>query len=499
MNIIDAVRWIIDKIIPERKKISDSVASMTQMQTERTTRQDFVVAPVHIAAAAALLPGQTLIHGKTPTQHALLAWKMYMEDDRVRAAVDSIAEDAAQRGFDRLPFKFDVHTVDSMDDEVRERVDNLFRRKGVDAYNRVDSIVRKFLVDGSCFYRKIVDIGDDPKIIEWRLIEGARSGFYIHGPLKSDDQALNGGFVQYEISTRQPVNFFFWWEVDAFHWRYDEESGRGLPLMSSGTINWERLSQIERTLATARNYHAFKRILNKINASTADEFERFVAAVENADRNRSANSPFAHYYTNADASVLDTTMNWQIYDVLHVQDKLYASGMMPKGLYGSGGANINRAVLDLQTQRYIDGTVMDAEASFQAGLETLVATELYLIGRSPETTKVTFTWPPKHIVDPRMVTEAGKAVDSGRLSIDTYLQYSFKTSFSREVEKIKFEEEKLAEMAERRKSKIEKRGDTEELNSEETVEVSDDDIDAEIESLLGRSNGSTTLMIEHVR
>lgn len=500
-DFFDTIKNVASKVLPARKRVSQIVvasAAEQEIKARQSTRQDFVVSPIQSAFAGASLPGEPVINKKTPSANARTAWAMYFDDDRVRAAVDSIAEDAAQRGIDRKPFAINVKLENSAEaDELKEHFEKLFSRRQINIWNRIDRITRSFLNQGSTYYRKIISLDENPTIVEWKLIKGPRSGFVIL-PVSSEDPNINGGYAQYEIATRQAVNFFFWWEVDAFHWRFDEESESGLPLMSSGVINWERLNHIDRTLATARNYHAFKRILNKIDATNADDFERMIGIIENRDRQRGTQSPFSNYYTNKDASVLDQTISWAINDVNYAQDKLFNSGMMPKGLYGSGGANINRAVLDMQTQRYIDGTVMDAEATIQGGLESFVATELYLMGRTPEMTPVEFVWPPKHVIDPRMVVEAREAVNAGWLSTDSYLSYSFRTNFDRELEKRFLEEDKLAKMAAEREAKASRAADNNQLNSDETaeIEVDDEGIDAEIESLLRNRNGKAHRMVE---
>jgi hypothetical protein len=500
-DFLNTVKGIASKVLPSRKRVSQIVvasAAETAFKERQTTRQDFVVTPLQSAIAGMMLPGEQMIHKKTPSGHARSAWAMYFEDDRVRAVVDSIGEDAAQRGIDRKPFSINVKLKSSSEsEELKEHFENLFSSRKVNVWNRVDRITRGFLNQGSIYYRKIISLTDPPTIVEWKLVKGPRNNFIVL-PVESDDPSIAGGYVQYEMTTRQLVNFFFWWEIDAFHWRFDEESNSGLPLMSSGTTNWDRLNHIDRTLATARNYHAFKRILNKIEAVNADDFEKMIQSIENRDRQRGAQSPFSNYYTNKDASVLDQTMSWQIQDVNYAQDKLFNSGMMPKGLYGSGGANINRAVLDMQTQRYIDGTVMDAEATVQGGLETFVATELYLMGRTPEMTPVEFVWPPKHVIDSRMVTEAREAVNAGWLSIDSYLSYAFRTNFDREAEKLTQEAEKIAKMAKEREAAMEKDADNEDLNSDEDadIEIDDNDAEAEIEALHGFRNGRLKRILE---
>ena len=497
-DIFNSIKGVFGKLLPERKRISQIVVSSAaemELKANRTTRQDFIVSPTHVSLAASLLPGEPVIHKKTPSANAKTSWAMYFEDDRVRAAVDSIAEDAAQRGIDRRPFAINVKTENAGEaEELKDHFEKLFSLRKVNIWNRIDRIVRGFLNEGTIYYRKIISISETPTIVEWSLIDGPRKNFIII-PIHSDNPDIDGGYVQYEMATRQPVNFFFWWEVDAFHWRFDETSGSGLPLMSSGGKNFDRLDLIDRTLATARNYHAFKRILNVLDVTNADEMDRMITLIENRDRQRGAQSPFSNYYTNKQASVLDTTMNWQIPDVGYAQDKLFNSAMMPKGLYGSGGANINRAVLDMQTQRYIDGTVMDAEASVQSGLETFVATELYLMGRTPAMTSIEFVWPPKHVIDPRMVTEAKAAVDSGRLSIDSYLSYAFRTSFDREAEKIKQEEDKLAKMAAERETQMKKNADNGDLNSDENIDVEDDE-EFDVESIVRHRNGKANRLLE---
>lgn len=406
---------------------------------------------------------------------------MYFKDDRVRAEIGAFARDITRRGIDRMPFDLKVEQGGVDAEELELELEKLLNRLGV--FRRLTAIAVGFLNEGSRFYRKIIDLksmanGNRPSIIGFELIKGPRSGFLLDGPIKSDDPMINGGYLHYELGTREPVNFFFAWEVTAFHWDYDEDSGYGLPLMSSGRTNYARISLNERDLSIARNKRAYTQLAILLDTGM-DKYEKLVTMMEAGKKNlKQQYGVGSDLYFGAvkDVKQIDhsSAALTKIDDIEYAQAKMRYSLARPHGLSGAGGANVNRAVLDMQTYNWLNGNVKDGEEALSAGIEDLLNTQLVLSGYSPDEISLRLVWPPKHMPDPALIRECREIHKLGALSQHSLLQL-LGTTFEREQELLAREREALALITEE--------------ESEEEGEKDEQDAEGAARQQMGKANG----------
>jgi len=485
-SIIDTAKSLLFKLIPSRKIVDQRITE--KKSAERTTDQQFAQQPFF------RIQDDTSSHKRLQT--IFDCWRMYEDDDRVRSTIRGLSEDFVRRGVDRKPMSIKVISENKSDvDELQTMLDTMFSELKI--YDRLDSIARCTLIEGSRYYRHVVDLTTN-KIIAFKKLPSARNGFLITGPIESDDPQVNGGYVMYDTKYRAAVNFFYWWEIAAFHWDYDEDMGFGTPLFSSGRINYERLRRIERSMAKARERIGYNRLgFENLGFTNSDDFNQFVANTESMRMQKGDSDGMSDVYSNGTVRQINQANSslFNIKDIEYSQAKMQESGLKPKALGGSGGENVNRAVLEVQYDDYINGTVIDGEAMLENGLRKTIEVQMALLGRDIKMTPVQFVWPSKHIVDARLIAEAREANKAGKLSDTTYLQM-FKSNFERERKLIEQETIALEEEQQRQAERTQANIEMNEPNEDE-IEIDDEEnIDDQIESLLKRTNGRARHVFE---
>lgn len=467
---------------PARKSADAAVAKTEKaeagapMVAGRTTEQEHAVRPL------SPLLNDNVDHKRYRV--AQDAWKMFFEDDRVRTGTRINTELITQRGQDGKPFNVSV-ALDNKNEaqELQTEIDETFKRLGV--YEDADALMRATFSEGSRYQRIIYELdgkGMPQRVIGWKPIPSARKDFMVVGPVSSEDPRINGGYLHYSLLDKRATNFFFRWEVCPFHWDYDLDTGYGIPLTSSGRTNFERLYQVERSVAQARKARGYNRLGFSIEAANMAEFEKVMAKMEEQRQNFGADDLYSDVYVKGDVKTLSegSSTIFNIGDIKHHQAKLQDSLLVPKGLYPSGGENVNRAVLQVQHENWINGVIRDGELVLEAGLLPLIAAILLPLGRTLEFTPVIFNWPPKHLVDPQYVQALREARKTGDISRQTYLQLAFKTSREREDALIDQEMEFELEMqAKRRELEMKLLGNT--AAPGDDIAVEDDDIEVETE------------------
>lgn len=482
----------------ELKKIAQS---LLQFFTPARRNADTAVAKIEKSDASTIAPDRT-----TEQEHAVRplsplindnvdhkryrvaqdAWKMFFEDDRVRTGTRINTELITQRGHDGKPFYVSV-VLDNQNEaeELQAEIDETFKRLGV--YEDVDGLMRATFTEGSRYQRIIYEVdrrGMPQRVVGWKPIPSVRKDFMVVGPVSSEDPRINGGYLHYSLLDKRATNFFFRWEVCPFHWDYDIDTGCGIPLTSSGRTNFERLFQVERSVAQARKARGYNRLGFSIEAANMAEFEKVMAKMEEQRQNLGADDLFSDVYVKGDVKTLSegSSTIFNIGDIKHHQSKLQDSLLVPKGLYPSGGENVNRAVLQVQHENWINGVIHDGELVLEAGLLPLISAIFMPLGRTLEFTPVIFNWPPKHLIDPQYVQALREARKTGEISRQTYLQLAFKTSREREDAMLEQEmEHEIAMLAKRRELEIKLRGDTSSVGDE--VAVEDDDVEVEAEEI----------------
>ena len=492
-DLSNTVRQLADKLTPTRKRagaIFLRSADNITFPSQNTTAQDWINQPL-------LNPYSNL--GVSAIRSGMIkeCWDMYLKDDRIRAEIAGFARDVTRRGIDRKPFNLKVNAGSDRETKRLEEELEVFLQS-LKIYKRLTDFVIGFLNEGTRFYRKTIDLGplrsgEASRVVKFDLIPGPRLGFVMEGPIEHKDPLLNGGYIQYQLGTATAVNFFFGFEVTRFDWDYDEDFGYGLPLMSSGRINYKRIDINERDLSTARNKRAYTQLAILLEGG-AEEFDKMVRRIEDARRKKGADTGVTsdlYFGGTKDVKPIDHASSalTRIDDIKHAEDKMRSSLLRPRGLSGSGGANINRAVLDLQTYNWLNGAVVDGEETLADGLQDLIGTQLLLMRQSPQEMPVSISWPPKHMPDSTLIEQYRKANAAGKVSDHTYLTM-MQTNFEREQELIEQEATAKALMQERLR-KIMKTDTNDELNN--NVEPEDDEEFAESlqEIAQGNRNGAT--------
>lgn len=470
-------------LTPARKVASDKISQTEKAQGDGQTLPAYSTEQEYAVNPLTPLLNDKFSQGRE--RAALDSWDMYFKDDRVRTGIRINTELITQRGVDGKPFNISV-MIDNKDeaDEIREEIESAF--KAVKLYGMIDALIRATLIEGSRFQRLIFEVdgaGNPIKVVDWKPLAGPRKDFALRGPIVSEDPRINGGYLHYSTLDRRAVNFLFRWEVCPFHWDYDLDTGWGVPLVSSGRTNFERLFRAEKSVAQARIARGYNRLGFLLNAQNRNEYRELVADME-AQRKKLGNEDiFSDVYVKGDVKTLTegSSTIFNIDDVRYSEHKLKDSLLVPRGLYPSGGENVNRAVLQVQHENWINGVIRDGEAVLESGLQPFVAAVLLTMDRVLAFTPVHFNWPPKHLIDAPYVQALRDARKSGDISGHTYLQLGFKTNWERERALLEQENAELAEDAERlaqeRENKMKQSGANEGLNDD--VDIEDDDIDVQ--------------------
>lgn len=387
------------------------------------------------------------------------AWQMYGSDDRVRSTIDSIADDATQNNRRGVPFNIVVKTGEDEQndrtDELQKILDSQF--KALRIYQRSSDMLKFALLEGSRFYRIVVDFGQN-KVTELRHIKGPRDGFIL---IELVEGQYKGYFVQFEYASQQPVAIFLPWEVIRLDWNRPDEFAYGMGLFSSARPNWKRLTKTEQNLYIARHTRAYARISREFPDTSVEDLFRIRATDEEERKKHGPLEVETDIYTTGRANVLDTSNAsiFNIEDVEYGQRRLFASGRRPVSLLGGYGKDaVNRAVLDRQEHRYISGFLSSVTEMFDTGMVKLVNLMLLLENILPQDFQVTFEWTRKSVEDKQILATIAKdGVDRRALPLSVYPAI-FDMEAEDAVSEIESDLERLAEWDERFSAKLEDPG-----------------------------------------
>ena len=367
------------------------------------------------------------------------SYNSFLFDGRVRSAVTKIAEKACFRPDGIRPFKIKVQRFGERQPRVEKTLDLFFDRIGI--YTDIECYLRSALLEGTSYYRVILS--------ETREILGLEK-IKVTKPLTRiiklgddiEEEDFRGGYLVWDVSSQKPVGVYYWWELIPFSWNYDDELGRGVPLIGLYKKHIERLDRSERSLAIARWTRSFKRLAFKVRADTPDQFREFIRVHEELKKRYGGDEEiFSDVYTTDDVKSLDESSAalWNIDDVQYLEKNIIDGLGVPHALYGSGGKEVpNRAVLDVIYNEWLMSQIMNAHQTltgkpFYSGLLALVTLFMLLKGRHPEFTKVKLVWPAKHLLDDVQLKALLEAYDRGLLSKETFLRYLLKLDYEDEL------------------------------------------------------------------
>ncbi|HOZ01925.1 MAG TPA: portal protein [Candidatus Syntrophosphaera sp.] len=387
------------------------------------------------------------------------AWEMYRADDRVRSTIDSIADDATQINRNGLPFNILVKAADGAQNEKTKELQAALvaRFKTLKIYQRSSDIIKFALLEGSRFYRIVVDFAHS-EVVELRHIKGPKDGFIT---IELAEGQYRGYYVQFEYASQQPVAIFLPWEVVRFDWNRPDEAAYGMGLFSSARGNWKRLSKTEQDLYIARRTRAYARISREFPEASIEDLLRIRALDEEDRKKHGPMEVESDIYTTGRANVLDTSnvSIFNIEDVEHAQRRLFASGRRPVSLLGGYGRDaVNRAVLDRQEHRYISGFLSSVCEMFDSGMARLAALILLLQNVLPADYQISFEWTRKSVEDKQTLAQIAKdGVDRRALPLSIYASI-FDLDPAGVNEEIESDLERLAEWDERFSAKFEDPG-----------------------------------------
>lgn len=387
------------------------------------------------------------------------AWEMYRADDRVRSTIDSIADDATQINRNGLPFNIVIKDGDGRQNDRTDELQNalITRIRQLGIYQRSSDIIKFALLEGSRFYRIVVDFSQN-EVVELRHIKGPRDGFIT---IELEEGQYRGYYVQFEYASQQPVAIFLPWEVVRFDWNRPDEAAYGMGLFSSARLNWKRLSKTEQDLYIARRTRAYARISREFPEASIEDLLR-IRAVDEEDRKKHGPMEVeSDIYTTGRANVLDTSNAsiFNIEDVEHAQRRLFASGRRPVSLLGGYGKDaVNRAVLDRQEHRYISSFLSSVCEMFDGGMARLARMILLLQNVLPADYQISFEWTRKSVEDKQTLAQIAKdGVDRRALPLSIYASI-FDLDPAGVNEEIETDLQRLAEWDERFAAKFEDPG-----------------------------------------
>lgn len=350
------------------------------------------------------------------------AWRMYGNDDRVRSTIDSIADDATQNNRKGVPFNVIVKNAEGeqndQTDELQGILDTNF--KGLRIYQRISDMIKFTLLEGSRFYRIVVDFSQN-EVVELRHIKGPRDGFVL---VELSEGPFKGYYVQFDYASQQPVAVFLPWEVVRFDWNRPDEAAYGMGLFSSARSNWTRLTKAEQDVYIARHTRAYARVSREFPDASIEDLLRMRNQDEEDRKKHGPMQVESDIYTTGRANVLDTS-NAAIYNITDVeygQQRLFASGRRPVSLLGGYGKDaVNRAVLDRQEHRYISGFLSSVCEMCDAAMLKVANMMLLLQNILPADYPVNFEWTRKSVEDKQILgTIAKDGVDRRALPLSVY-------------------------------------------------------------------------------
>ena len=387
------------------------------------------------------------------------AWQMYRGDDRVRATIDSIADDATQNNRRGVPFNIVVKTADGdqndQTEEIQTYLDSEFKKLRI--YQRSSDLIKFAILEGSRFYRIVVDFASN-RIVELRHIKGPRDGYIL---IEMTEGQYKGYYVQFEYASQQPVAIFLPWEVVRFDWNRPDEAAYGMGLFSSARGNWKRLTKTEQDLYIARRTRAYARVSREFPDASIEDLIRIRAQDEEDRKKHGPLEVESDIYTTGRANVLDTSNAsiFNIEDVEYGQRRLFASGRRPVSLLGGYGKDaVNRAVLDRQEHRYISGFLSSVSEMFDGGMLKIANMMLLLSNMLPRDYTVSFEWTRKSVEDKQtLATIAKDGVDRRALPLSVYPAI-FDLDPQEANSEIESDLERLAEWDERFSAKLDDPG-----------------------------------------
>jgi len=350
------------------------------------------------------------------------AWETYTGDDRVRATIDSIADDATEVNHRGLPFNVSVKDENGEDSDKAQEITSMFHSKfkALKIYQRSSDMIKFALLEGSRFYRIVADFTTG-EIVELRHIKGPRNGFVM---IQISEGQYKDYYVQLEYTSQQAVAAFLPWEVIRFDWNKPDESAFGMGLFSSGRRNYKRLEKTEGDLYIARKSRAYAKMSREYPGASVEELLR-IRQQDLEDRKRHGSGDIeTDIYTTGKASILEASNSalFNIGDVEYSQRRLFASGRRPVSLLGGYGKDaVNRAVLDRQESRYVAGFLSAVIEMFESGMERLINNQLILWGYLPKDWSVSFEWTKKSVEKfETLAVTAKDGVDRKALPLSVY-------------------------------------------------------------------------------
>jgi len=350
------------------------------------------------------------------------AWRMYGSDDRIRSTIDSIADDATQNNRKGVPFNIVVKNSEGEQNDQTEDLQGTLDAnfKGLRIYQRISDMIKFSLLEGSRFYRIVVDFSQN-KVVEFRHIKGPRDGFVL---VELTEGQFRGYHVQFEYASQQPVAIFLPWEVVRFDWNRPDEAAYGMGLFSSARPNWNRLTKAEQDVYIARHTRAYARISREFPEASIEDLMRIRSQDEEDRKKHGPMQVESDIYTSGRANVLDTSNAaiFNISDVEYGQQRLFASGRRPITLLGGYGRDaVNRAVLDRQEHRYISGFLSSVCEMCDAAMLKVANMMLLLQNILPQDYPVSFEWTRKSVEDKRILGQIAKdGVDRKALPLSVY-------------------------------------------------------------------------------
>lgn len=271
--------------------------------------------------------------------------KMYDEDPRVRAVIQTLARDVTKNGFELV-------VEGQRADEAAAIANEMFDR--LDVWSRLDDWVRLTLRDGDSFLEvgataagDIVHVSRKPTLEMFRwtderdeFIDPARAFYWT-------DQA-------WAIGDTPPMGavFFAEWQMIQARWDSDEGSRYGHPLFFSARSSYKRMADGEDDIWVRRKTRAGMRYVHTLEDANDLEIEAY------KERNRDVlgdpSIAIADFFSNKRTTIQaiqgDAHLG-EIEDVLHHIRTFWLASPVPMSLLGYG-QDLNRDVLDEQERQY---------------------------------------------------------------------------------------------------------------------------------------------------
>jgi len=340
--------------------------------------------------------------------------------DEVATSLDILADNAVSaEGGTQESFWIAYHDSDNIPQAVQDLITETLHRTLW--YEKAYGIARDLLKFGDNFLQNIVDTNSNVVRLMWMPPATMERNETPEGLLYPSGKA----YMQVAPATRQPIAFFYPWQIEHMRWNHSGSSMYGRALAFTARTSWRKLQAMEEALVINWLTRAFARLLFVLDvtdktpteaAAHIREFKnqlltrKIAKGVEGVEQLSVVKDIFigrAYHEIGgraqeglADVKVLDTSSTGfsNLAAIEYYRGKVVMSMRVPPAYLGLE-ENINaKATLEQQDRRFAR-TIRALQTKLSTAIKHTIDLQLLLKGLDPKKVPFYIMWPPTAIGD----------------------------------------------------------------------------------------------------